>query len=225
MVKGGVTYRIVSDHLGSVRLVIDATTGETAQRMDYDTFGNVLTDTNPGFQPFGFAGGLYEPATGLVRFGARDYDARSGRWTAKDPSGFAGGDANLYAYVAGDPVNRIDPSGLFCIGNVCSEDVTDFYKEVGGDLYDSWSEGVLCRARSTVTTRAFVAQVAAAVLAAPVVVGVCVYTGGIGCAAAVVAAHAATSAIAYAASTPSDDRSWTGYRDYATDLRNRYTWG
>jgi YD repeat-containing protein len=40
MVKGGVTYRIVSDHLGSVRLVVNTTTGVIAQRMDYDEWGN-----------------------------------------------------------------------------------------------------------------------------------------------------------------------------------------
>jgi RHS repeat-associated protein len=54
-------------------------------------------DSNPGFQPFGFAGGLYDRDTGLVRFGARDYDAETGRWTARDPILFAGGQGNLYA--------------------------------------------------------------------------------------------------------------------------------
>ena len=83
MVKGGVTYRIISDHLGSPRLVINITTGEIAQQIDYDEFGNILTDSNPGFQPFGFAGGIYDQHTKLVRFGARDYDAETGRWTAK----------------------------------------------------------------------------------------------------------------------------------------------
>jgi RHS repeat-associated protein len=111
MVKNGVTYRLVRDHLGSVRLVIDAATGAIAQRLDYDEFGVVLTDTNPGFQPFGFAGGLYDSQTGLVRFGARDYDAQTGRWTAKDPILFDGGDTNLYGYVENDPINLIDPSG------------------------------------------------------------------------------------------------------------------
>jgi RHS repeat-associated protein len=101
----------VTDTLGSPRLVIDTATGAIAQRMDYDEFGNVTLDTNPGFQPFGFAGGLYDRDTGLVRFGARDYDPQVGRWTAKDPIGFAGLDTNLYAYVFNDPVNLRDPEG------------------------------------------------------------------------------------------------------------------
>ena len=73
----------------------------------------VLQDSNPGFQPFGFAGGLFDTDTGLVRFGARDYDARTGRWTSKDPIRFGGGDSNLFGYVLGDPVNFIDPTGEF----------------------------------------------------------------------------------------------------------------
>jgi hypothetical protein len=46
-----------------------------AQRIDDDEFGVVINDTNPGFQPFSFAGDLYDPKTMLTRFGARDYDA------------------------------------------------------------------------------------------------------------------------------------------------------
>ena len=112
MVNGGVTYRIITDKLGSPRLVVNSATGVVVQRMDYDEFGNVTADTNPGFQPFGFAGGLYDRDTKLVRFGARDYDAATGRWTAKDPVLFEGGQANLYAYVGNDPVNFSDPTGL-----------------------------------------------------------------------------------------------------------------
>jgi RHS repeat-associated protein len=105
----------VKDHLGSPRLVINTTTGATAQRMDFDEWGNVTTDTNPGFQPFGFAGGLYDRHTGLARFGARDYDPSLGRWTAKDPVRFAGGDSNLFAYALGDPVNLVDFGGLCAV--------------------------------------------------------------------------------------------------------------
>lgn len=108
MVKGGVTYRIISDHLDNPRLVVNVTTGATVQRMDYDEFGQVITDTNPGFQPFGFAGGLSDRDTKLVRFGARDYDAEIGRWTVKDPILFAGGGTKLYGYVVNDSVSPID---------------------------------------------------------------------------------------------------------------------
>jgi len=111
MVKAGVTYRIISDHLGSPRLVINTTDNTIAQRMDYDDWGNVTNDTNPGMQPFGFAGGIYDRDTNLTRFGARDYDPETGRWAAKDPIKFAGGDSNLYGYVLGDPINLIDMNG------------------------------------------------------------------------------------------------------------------
>jgi RHS repeat-associated protein len=93
-------------------MVVNGATGAVMQRLDVDEFGRVTSDTNPGFQPFGFAGGLYDADTGLVRFGARDYDAFAGRWTARDPVLFRGGSANLYEYVGNDPVNFIDPWGL-----------------------------------------------------------------------------------------------------------------
>ena len=111
MVKGGITYRIVADHLGSPRLVVDTTTGTIAQRLDYDEFGRVV-ETNPGFQPFGFAGGLSDINTGLIRFGFRDYDSSVGRWIVKDPIDFHGGSSNLYAYVRNDPINLFDMNGL-----------------------------------------------------------------------------------------------------------------
>lgn len=95
---------------------MNAADGTVAQRIEYDEFGNVLSDTNPGFQPFGFAGGLYDRDTGLIRFGARDYDPHTGRWTTKDPVLFAGGATNLYGYVFNDPINLLDPTGLFTEG-------------------------------------------------------------------------------------------------------------
>jgi RHS repeat-associated protein len=114
VIKNGIAYRIIADHLGSVRLVVDTATGAVAQRIDYDEWGNLIQNTNPGFQPFGFAGGMLDDSTNLVRFGARDYDPLVGRWATKDPVGFAGRDANLYGYAFNDPVNFIDPSGLEC---------------------------------------------------------------------------------------------------------------
>jgi RHS repeat-associated protein len=106
------TYRIISDHLGSVRLVIDVSDGSVEQRIDYDEFGNAtLVEGTWDVQPFGFAGGLWDADTGLVRFGARDYSPEMGRWASKDPIGFAGGDSNLFQYALGDPINFLDPRG------------------------------------------------------------------------------------------------------------------
>jgi RHS repeat-associated protein len=79
-------------------------------------YGNVIVDTNPGFQPFGFAGGIYDIDTGLVRFGARDYSPVEGIWTSKDPILFKGEDTNLYRYAENNPMLFVDPQGL-CIEN------------------------------------------------------------------------------------------------------------
>ncbi len=115
--KAGRTYRVVTDPVGSPRLVVDSLSGALADAITYDGRGRVTSETSPGFIPFGFAGGLADPDTGLVHFGARDYDPTTGRWTGPDPIGFDGGDANLYRYAGGDPVNRTDRTGL-CIGPV-----------------------------------------------------------------------------------------------------------
>ncbi|MBN1960884.1 MAG: hypothetical protein JW841_08050, partial [Deltaproteobacteria bacterium] len=85
--------------------------------------------TNPGLQPFGFAGGLYDRDTGFVRFGARDYDPKVGRWTSKDPILFEGGDTNLYTYVRNDPVNFLDISGLERISKACDPEA-DYLRDL-----------------------------------------------------------------------------------------------
>jgi len=56
-------------------------TGENSTRITE----SVLADSVPSLQPFGFAGGLRDPDTGLIRFGARDYEPQIGSWTNKDP--------------------------------------------------------------------------------------------------------------------------------------------
>jgi RHS repeat-associated protein len=111
IVKNDSVYRVVTDHLGSVRLVLNQATGAVMERMDYDAWGNVLADSDPGFTPFGYAGGLYETQTTLIRFGERDYNAPEARWTGKDPIGFSSGDTQLYQYCGNDPVNHVDIEG------------------------------------------------------------------------------------------------------------------
>jgi RHS repeat-associated protein len=113
IIKNGRTYRVFSDHLGSPRVIVDVETGIVVQRMDFHSFGEIIQDSNPGWQPFGFAAGLYDNETGLSRFGLRDYDPKTGRWLSQDPLRFGGGEANLYSYVSSDPNNHVDPTGMF----------------------------------------------------------------------------------------------------------------
>jgi RHS repeat-associated protein len=122
--RGGSTYRVITDQVGSPHLVVDAQTGAIVDAISYDVWGRITSETAPGTIPFGFTGGLLDANTGFVHLGARDYDPATGRWTASDPIVFAGGDSNLYRYAGGDPVNRVDRSGLtWCVdterGSVC----------------------------------------------------------------------------------------------------------
>jgi RHS repeat-associated protein len=132
MTRSDGTYYLAYDQVGSLRIVADAS-GNVVKEIEYDSFGNVITDTAPTFEvPFGFAGGLHDRDTGLVRFGYRDFDPNVGRWTAKDPIGFAGGDTDLYGYVLNNPINSMDPFGLFC-------EILEGPPFVGGDPIGQWT--------------------------------------------------------------------------------------
>jgi RHS repeat-associated protein len=114
--RGGARYYAATDQVGTPRVVTDAG-GVVVKIVERDSFGRLLSDSNPAFAlPIGFASGLADDATGLVRFGFRDYEPATGRWTARDPALFGGGQGNLYAYVRNDPASLRDPTGLFCVG-------------------------------------------------------------------------------------------------------------
>jgi RHS repeat-associated protein len=121
--RGGNRYTVATDQVGTPRLVADAS-GNVVRRFNHDAYGRTIPDSDPGasqsnpafFLPIGFAGGIEDPVTGLVRFGLRDYDTAAGRWTARDPSFFNGSPLGLYQYAGGDPVDNRDPTGLFCLG-------------------------------------------------------------------------------------------------------------
>jgi RHS repeat-associated protein len=108
--RGTTTYRLISDHLGSPRYAVNVNnSSDVPFTAAYTSFGQA-TGSGLDWIPFGFAGGIYDVDSGLVRFGARDYDPSIGRWLSKDPSLFSGG-VNLYVYSKNDPVNYRDASG------------------------------------------------------------------------------------------------------------------
>ena len=107
----GVPYYYTRDHLGSVREVTDAG-GTIVASLDYDPYGRTTQTSGTLQATFGFAGYQRHAATGLYLTHYRAYDPDVGRWLSRDPIGEAGG-INLYGYVGNNPINRIDPLGLW----------------------------------------------------------------------------------------------------------------
>lgn len=104
-------YSVVVDVVGSPVAVVD-TDGVVVDQRVWSTTGELLSDSNPAFDlALGYAGGIEDPTTGLVRFGARDYDPVLGQWLAPDPASISGGSANLYRYAELDAVTFRDPTG------------------------------------------------------------------------------------------------------------------
>ncbi|HNT28248.1 MAG TPA: RHS repeat-associated core domain-containing protein [bacterium] len=134
IVKGDRKYRLVKDHLGSVRLVVDTHDGAVVKRLDYDVSGQVINEEGDFDLIFGFAGGFRDTDTGLTKFGARWYDPETARWTSKEPLGFNGG-SNFYVYAGNDPVNFVDVNGLW--NDRAHQDLTaSAMKDFGFDPYE-----------------------------------------------------------------------------------------
>ena len=111
IIKDGTEYRVVKDHLGSMRMIVDSITGTIEKSITYDEFGNITNETGTLDTIFGYAGGIRDTDTGLTKFGARWYNPVTGRWIEKEPLGFGGSD-NFYSYCDDDPINYVDVSGL-----------------------------------------------------------------------------------------------------------------
>ena len=108
--KGAQTDTFLRDGLGSTAALAG---GSEAPQTNYryDPFGGSTEEGAPADNAWRFTG-REDDQTGLLHYRARYMSPGSGRFASEDPIGLAGGDANLYAYVGGDPVNGVDPSGL-----------------------------------------------------------------------------------------------------------------
>ncbi|MFJ9041890.1 RHS repeat-associated core domain-containing protein [Streptomyces sp. NPDC102406] len=126
MTRSGKAYYYLTDAIGSVIGVADDA-GAKVNTYAYSPRGVTRATTSEKVaQPYQFAGG-YHDATGLYHYAARYYDTNIGRFTQPDPSGQ---EQNPYLYAAGDPVNKIDPTGLSFLSGL--SDIMDKAESVVG---------------------------------------------------------------------------------------------
>jgi RHS repeat-associated protein len=115
---GGVSiYNIHTDHLDTPRVITDSVSGVVRWRWDGEPFGGGTVIDNPsgaGVFEFNlrFPGQIAMAETGLQYNYFRDYDPSTGRYIQSDPIGLGGG-LNTYAYVSGNPITNVDPTGEF----------------------------------------------------------------------------------------------------------------
>ncbi|QHB60299.1 type IV secretion protein Rhs [Ralstonia solanacearum] len=116
-IKNATPYYIYADQIDTPRVITD-TNNLMVWRWDQtDPFGATLPDENPTslgaftYNPR-FPGQVYDQETGKHYNANRDYDPASGRYVQSDPIGLNGGQWSTYAYVAGNPINFVDPNGL-----------------------------------------------------------------------------------------------------------------
>ncbi|WP_405987929.1 RHS repeat-associated core domain-containing protein [Streptomyces sp. NBC_00986] len=114
MTTNGAAHYYTTNNQGAPS-TLTSPTGTVENTWDYGPTGSARPTTSTTVsQPFGYAG-AYLDATGLYKMGARSYDRTTNRFTQPDPSGR---ETNPYLYTAGDPINRIDPTGLFSFPDV-----------------------------------------------------------------------------------------------------------
>jgi RHS repeat-associated protein len=106
---GGSWYFIV-DGLGSIRQIVDRN-GNSLNQYRYTAFGKMKQVQGGSGNTYMFTGREWDADAGLYYYRARWYDPDVGRFLAKDPIGFRGGQVDLYGYCLNDPLNLIDPEG------------------------------------------------------------------------------------------------------------------
>lgn len=124
-------YYYTSDHLNSVRLVIDSQ-GSIISRFDYEPYGVMLprttsADIEESSTRVRFTGQERDSFTSFDYMHARFYGSSIGRFMRPDPINGNPADPqswNLYAYVRNNPVNATDPTGLTIMFTFEGEDAS-----------------------------------------------------------------------------------------------------
>jgi RHS repeat-associated protein len=118
--SGGISvYYVHADHLNAPILVTRSSDNAIMWRWDRDPFGSSAPNQNPSsLGTFAYnlrlPGQYFDGETGTSYNYFRDYDAQIGRYIQSDPAGLRGG-INPYVYANGDPIDLLDPRGLYCL--------------------------------------------------------------------------------------------------------------
>jgi RHS repeat-associated protein len=112
--QAGASYSCIYDTKGNIVGLLDGAQNPAAA-YTYDPFGNPIARAGTVNQPFRCSTMMFDEATGLAAFAYRYYAPALGRWLTRDPAGERQ-DPNLYAYVGNNPINWIDPLGMYQTG-------------------------------------------------------------------------------------------------------------
>jgi RHS repeat-associated protein len=102
------------DGNGNVAALVNAADGTAAANYEYGPFGEVIRATGPMAKanPFRWSTKYQDDESDLVMYPARPYSPSTGRFLSCDPIAELGG-LNLYGFVQNNPVQGIDPLGLY----------------------------------------------------------------------------------------------------------------
>lgn len=125
----GAVY-FLQDHLNGTIGLVNAS-GGVVERLPYEAYG---ASAGSALTRYDYTGRERDAVTGLLFYRARWYDPQQGRFISQDPVGFAGGDLDLYAYVANNPLGSADPYGLWATGGKAPANVNTIVCDGAGGI-------------------------------------------------------------------------------------------
>ena len=147
-VSTGTRTWMLADQLGSIRDVA-SDAGVVLDHVVYNAFGAPASQTDWNYSPrYAYAGREFDGETFQYFNRARYYDMYTGRFLSQDPTGFGGGDDNLYRYANNSPTNYTDPTGhsSFLKGPPGDGNVFDAAKWFWGEMWNQAKSDVVAGA-------------------------------------------------------------------------------